>query len=187
MRRAESKGLRPCHRYESAGGAVKGTFSSSTSLAARSPRRSMMACDDQMPEVDAASTVSVTKIHSWLREKRYDQSRCGGKLKRRRSHIWKSSVCSTKVRSMNLHAAQTSCSKSESSALVWSKSESNKRNCIKCRARSAHGGSGSPPPAVPQTHVPVRSEGQARGQRDVGYRSGRRALEDTSRPVRGES
>ena len=78
MRRAESKGLRPCHRYESAGGAVKGTFSSSPSLAARSPRRSMMACDDQMPEVDAASTVSVTKIHSWLREKRYDQSRCGG-------------------------------------------------------------------------------------------------------------
>ena len=96
----------------------------------------MMACDDQTPEDDAASTVSVTKIHSWLREKRCDQSRCGGMLKKEGAHL-ESSVCRTKVRSMNLHAAQTSCSKSESSAMVWSKSESNKRNCVKNRAASA--------------------------------------------------
>lgn len=47
----------------------------------------MMAWDDQTPEDDAASTVSVTKIHSWLREKRYDQSRCGGLLEQEGAHL----------------------------------------------------------------------------------------------------
>jgi thiamine kinase-like enzyme len=141
----------------------------------------MMACDDQTPEDDAASTVSVTKIHSWLREKRCDQSRCGGMLKKEGAHLEIFSLQNQgEIDELARRADELQQVRVFGNGMVEERIE----QAQLCQKQSSVSDGIFSARRFTRLHVPVRSEGQARGQRDVGCRSDRRALEDTSRPAR---